>query len=45
MERDKKVKDGKLRFVTLKALGEPVLSSEISVDTARRVFKQRVAIA
>lgn len=45
MERDKKVKDGKLRFVTLKALGEPVLSSEISVDTARRVFNQRVAIA
>jgi len=45
MERDKKVKDGKLRFVTLKALGEPVLSSDISVDTARRVFNQRVAIA
>jgi 3-dehydroquinate synthase len=45
MERDKKVKDGKLRFVTLRAPGEPVLSSEISVDTARRVFNQRVATA
>jgi 3-dehydroquinate synthase len=45
MERDKKVKDGKLRFVTLQAPGEPVLSSEISVDTARRVFNQRVATA
>ena len=45
MERDKKVKDGKLRFVTLQAPGEPVLSSEMSVDTARRVFNQRVAIA
>jgi len=43
MERDKKVKGGKLRFVTLRAPGEPVLSSEISVDTARRVFNQRVA--
>jgi 3-dehydroquinate synthase len=45
MERDKKVKGGKLRFVTLRAPGEPVLSSEISVDTARRVFNQRVATA
>lgn len=45
MERDKKVKEGKLRFVTLQGLGEPVLSGDVAIDTARDVFDRCVATA
>ena len=45
MERDKKVKDGNLRFVTLKASGKAELTEKIPIDTARDVFNERIASA
>ena len=45
MERDKKVKDGKLRFVTLQGLGQPVVSADVPIDTVRGVFDLCSSIA
>lgn len=38
MERDKKVKDGKLRFVLLKDVGQPELNGEVPLSMARDLF-------
>lgn len=43
MQRDKKVKDGKMRFVTLKGLGLPELTSGIDPELLREVFSKQAA--
>ena len=45
MERDKKVKDGKLRFITLRAVGQPEISQVAQLDTAREIFNDRIFTA
>lgn len=42
MERDKKVKDSRLRFVLLKEIGVPELNAEVPLSMARDVFDELI---
>ena len=42
MALDKKVKDGKMRFVTLKSIGEPVVSEGVSTELVREIYSRYI---
>jgi 3-dehydroquinate synthetase len=39
LERDKKVRDGKVRFVLLQEIGRPVVCADVPQESAVRAFE------